>query len=161
MRNIFFSWPRILGWMLNGVCSSVIIYYFTTSAILEQPFNKDGHGAGTDILGVVMYTCVVWTVNCQLALYLSYFTWVHHVFIWGSIFFWYVVLIIYGSFPPTISTTAYWVFLEACAPSPLYWLSTLFVVISALLPYLLCSTFQRTFFPRYYNIIQSVRWENH
>ncbi|XP_010925668.1 probable phospholipid-transporting ATPase 8 isoform X2 [Elaeis guineensis] len=161
VHNIFFSWPRILGWMLNGVCSSVIIYYFTTSAILQQPFNKDGHGAGTDILGAAMYTCVVWTVNCQLALCLGYFTWIHHVFIWGSIFFWYIFLIIYGSFPPTISTTAYRVFLEACAPSPLYWLSTLFVVISALLPYFLYSTFQRTFFPKYYNIIQSVRLENH
>lgn len=78
IHNIFFSWPRILGWMINGVCSSLIIYYFTTGAIFHQAFRQDGHAAGSDILGVTMYTCVVWTVNCQLAIYLSYFTWIQH-----------------------------------------------------------------------------------
>lgn len=161
VQNIFFSWPRILGWMLNGACCSVIVYFFTTGAILEQAFQKDGHGAGSDILGVTMYTCVVWTVNCQMALYVNYFAWINHVFIWGSILVWYIFLIIYGSFPPMISTTAYQVFLETCARSPLYWLTTLFVVISALLPYFLCSTFQRTFFPKYHNVIQNARLNNY
>ncbi|XP_072972550.1 probable phospholipid-transporting ATPase 8 [Typha angustifolia] len=160
IRNIYFSWPRILGWMLNGVCTSIMIFYFTTNAILDQAFRVDGHVAGSEILGVTMYTCVVWIVNCQLALYLSYFTWIQHLFIWGSILFWYIFLVIYGSFPPTISTTAYWVFLETCASSPLYWLSSLFVVITALLPYFCYSTFQRTFFPKYRDIIQRVHLRN-
>ncbi|WOK91550.1 putative phospholipid-transporting ATPase 8 [Canna indica] len=157
IQNIFFSWPRILGWMINGVCSSLIIYYFTTRIIFEQAFRQDGHVAGYDILGVTMYTCVVWTVNCQLAIYLSYFTWIQHFVIWGSIIFWYIFLVIYGFFPPNISTTAYRVFLEACAASPLYWLATLLVVISALVPYFSYSNFQKTLFPKYHNLIQRLQ----
>ncbi|XP_042443393.1 probable phospholipid-transporting ATPase 8 isoform X1 [Zingiber officinale] len=157
IHNIFFSWPRILGWMFNGVCCSLIIYYFTTGAIFHQAFRQDGRAAGSDILGVTMYTCVVWTVNCQLAIYLSYFTWIQHFVIWGSILVWYIFLVIYGFFPPMISSSAYQVFLEACASSPLYWMTTLFVVISALLPYFFFSTIRDTLFPKYHNLIQGLQ----
>lgn len=157
IHNIFFSWPRILGWMVNGVCSSLIIYYFTTGAIIHQAFRQDGRAAGSDILGVTLYTCVVWTVNCQLAIYLSYFTWIQHFVIWGSILVWYIFLVIYGFFPPMISSTAYRVFLEACASSPLYWMTTLFVVIAALLPYFFFSTIRETLFPKYHNLIQRLQ----
>lgn len=157
VQNIFFSWPRILGWMINGVCNALVIYYFTTHAIFHQAFRQDGHVAAYEILGVTMYTCVVWTVNCQLAIYLSYFTWIQHCVIWGSIIFWYMFLVVYGSFPSTISTTAYWVFREACASSPLYWLVILLVVVSALLPYFMYSNFQKTFFPKYHDLIQRLQ----
>ncbi|XP_020089461.1 probable phospholipid-transporting ATPase 8 isoform X1 [Ananas comosus] len=157
IRNIFFSWPRILGWMLNGIITATIIYYFTTNAILDQAFRSDGRVAGSELLGATMYTCVVWAVNCQLALYLSYFTWIQHLLIWGSIFFWYIFLVIYGFFPPTISTTAYRVFLEACVSSPLYWLSSLFIVVAALLPYFSYLTFQTMFFPKYHHSIQRAK----
>ncbi|OVA17006.1 Cation-transporting P-type ATPase [Macleaya cordata] len=148
VQNILFSWRRILGWMLNGVCSSIIIFFFTTSSILEQAFRRDGRVAGSEVLAVAMYSCVVWTVNCQMALSVSYFTWIQHLFIWGSITFWYIFLVIYGSVPPAASTTAYKVLVEACAPSPLYWVTTLFVVISALLPYFTYKAFQGRLRPR-------------
>lgn len=135
VQNVLFSWFRILGWMLNGVCSSIIIFFFSTSTILHQAFRSDGRVAGYDVLGVTMYTCVVWTVNCRIALALSYFTWIQHFLIWGSIIFWYIFLAIYGSIPSTISTSAYKVLVEACGSSPIYWLSTPFIVVSALLPY--------------------------
>uniref|UniRef100_A0A0E0LUG6 Phospholipid-transporting ATPase n=1 Tax=Oryza punctata TaxID=4537 RepID=A0A0E0LUG6_ORYPU len=149
VNNLFFSWSRILSWMLNGVCCSIIIYFGALHAILIQAVRQDGHVAGFDILGVTMYTCVVWTVNCQLALYISYFTWIQHFVIWGSILIWYTFLVIYGSFPPTISTSAYHVFWEACASSPLYWLSTLVIVVTALIPYFLYKITQSLFCPQH------------
>ncbi|CBI34914.3 unnamed protein product, partial [Vitis vinifera] len=36
VQNILFSWPRILGWMSNGVISSIIIFFFTTKSIIPQ-----------------------------------------------------------------------------------------------------------------------------
>uniref|UniRef100_A0A0E0AUX3 Phospholipid-transporting ATPase n=1 Tax=Oryza glumipatula TaxID=40148 RepID=A0A0E0AUX3_9ORYZ len=149
VNNLFFSWSRILSWMLNGVCCSIIIYFGALHAVLIQAVRQDGHVAGFDILGVTMYSCVVWTVNCQLALYISYFTWIQHFVIWGSILIWYTFLVIYGSFPPTISTSAYHVFWEACASSPLYWLSTLVIVVTALIPYFLYKITQSLFYPQH------------
>lgn len=160
MQNVFFSWPRILGWMLNGACSAVIIYYITSNSILDQAFRKDGRVAGFDLLGVTMYSCVVWTVNLQLALYLSYFTWIQHLATWGSIALWYVVVTLYGLFPPSISTSAYLVFPEAAAPSPLYWLATLGVIVSALAPYFLFSIVQTTFLPKYHDIVRRGDFES-
>lgn len=154
VQNILFSWPRILGWMLNGVITSMIIFYITSKSIIHQSFRNDGKVVDFEILGATMYTCVVWAVNCQMALSINYFTWIQHFFIWGSIVFWYIFLVIYGSLSPTVSTTAYKVFVEACAPSFLYWLATLLVVVSSLLPYFSYRAFQTRFRPMYHDLIQ-------
>lgn len=156
VQNILFSWPRIIGWMLNGIICSMIIFFFTTTAVLLQPFRSDGFVLDLEILGVMMYTCVVWTVNCQMAISINYFTWIQHVFIWGSITFWYIFLLIYGAIPPTprISGTAYQVFVEACAPSPFFWLVTLLVVVSTLLPYYSYRAFQTEFNPMIHDTVQ-------
>ncbi|CAM8894152.1 unnamed protein product [Rhodiola kirilowii] len=159
VQNILFSWPRILGWMFNGMVSSVIVFYLTTYAILKQAFRNDGQVVDLEILGATMYTCVVWVVNCQMALSINYFTWIQHFFIWGSVALWYIFLLIYGAFSPSVSTTAYMVLLEACSPSYLYWLATLLVVSSALLPYFSYRAFQTRFRPMYHDIIQIRRAE--
>ncbi|XP_041009039.1 probable phospholipid-transporting ATPase 8 isoform X2 [Juglans microcarpa x Juglans regia] len=160
VENILFSWPRILGWMFNGFISSIIIFFSTTKLMTNQAFRRDGQVGDYEILGVTMYTCVVWAVNCQMALSINYFTWIQHLFIWGSITFWYIFLIIYGSLPSTISTTSYQVFVEACAPSVLYWLVTPFVVICTLLPYFCYRAFQTRFKPMLHDIIQIKRLED-
>ncbi|KAK9104462.1 hypothetical protein Scep_021306 [Stephania cephalantha] len=158
-HNILFSWRRILGWMLNGVSSSIIIFYFVTTSTFPQSFREDGRVAAYEALGVAMYTSVVWTVNCQMAVSINYFTWIQHVFIWGSIVLWYLFLLIYGSLPPLLSTTAYKVLVEACAPSPLYWFSTLLAVISTLLPYFSYKALQISFFPMYHDMINRMQLE--
>ncbi|XP_021649489.2 probable phospholipid-transporting ATPase 8 isoform X2 [Hevea brasiliensis] len=154
VQNILFSWPRILGWMCNAVLSSIIIFFFTTNSMINQAFRRDGQVVDYGILGATMYTCVVWTVNCQMALSINYFTWIQHFFIWGSTAFWYIFLVIYGSISPIVSTTAHRVLVEACSPSPLYWLVTLLVVIATLLPYFSYRAFQSRFRPMYHDIIQ-------
>ncbi|KAJ0111045.1 hypothetical protein Patl1_02754 [Pistacia atlantica] len=154
VQNILFSWLRILGWMSNGILSSIIIFFFTTNSIFNQAFRTDGKVVDYEVFGVTMYTSVVWVVNCQMALSINYFTWIQHFFIWGSIALWYLFLVIYGSLPTTFSTTAYMVLVEACAPSLLYWLTTLLVVVSTLLPYFFYRAFQVRFRPMIHDIIQ-------
>ncbi|XVF16401.1 hypothetical protein REPUB_Repub10bG0028100 [Reevesia pubescens] len=161
VQNILFSWVRILGWMFNGVLSSVIIFFLTTNLITGQAFRKDGQVADYSVLGVTMYTCVVWTVNCQMALSINYFTWIQHLFIWGSIALWYIFLVVYGFIPPTLSTTAYKVLVEACAPSTLYWLTTLLVVIATLLPLFFYRASQIRFRPMEHDkILISEGWKH-
>lgn len=104
-----------------------------------------------------MCTCIVLVVNSQMALSISYFTYIQHLFIWGGIAFWYIFLLAYGAMDPDISTTAYMVFLEACAPALSFWLLTFFVLVSTLLPYFTFSAVQMRFFPTYHNRIQWIR----
>ncbi|KAL1187729.1 putative phospholipid-transporting ATPase 8 [Cardamine amara subsp. amara] len=157
VQNILFSWERILGWMFNGIISSMIIFFLTINTMAAQAFRIDGKVADYSVLGVTMYSSVVWTVNIQMAISINYFTWIQHCFIWGSIGVWYLFLVIYGSLPPTFSTTAFQVFVETSAPSPICWLTLVLVVFSALLPYFSYRAFQIKFRPMYHDIIVEQR----
>ncbi|KAJ4884232.1 putative phospholipid-transporting ATPase 9 [Raphanus sativus] len=159
VQNVLFSWRRILGWMFNGFYSAVIIFFLCKTSLQTQAFNHQGKTPGREILGGTMYTCIVWVVNLQMALAISYFTLIQHIVIWGSIIVWYLFMTAYGEFPAIISTGAYRVFVEALAPSLSYWVITLFVVVSALLPYFVYSAVQMRFFPMYHGMIQWLRYE--
>ncbi|KAI4320475.1 hypothetical protein MLD38_033952 [Melastoma candidum] len=156
VKNILFSWHRILGWMANGLVSSVIIFFCMTNTMTYQALRKNGKVTDYEVLGIALYSSVVLAVNCQIALSINYFTWIHHLVIWGSIAFWYVFLMVYGSLSPTLSTTAYMAFLETSAPSILYWLCTVLLVATALLPYLSYRAFQMRFWPMPHDVIQQL-----
>ncbi|KAG7651033.1 putative P-type phospholipid transporter [Arabidopsis thaliana] len=159
VQNVLFSWRRILGWMFNGFYSAVIIFFLCKSSLQSQAFNHDGKTPGREILGGTMYTCIVWVVNLQMALAISYFTLIQHIVIWSSIVVWYFFITVYGELPSRISTGAYKVFVEALAPSLSYWLITLFVVVATLMPYFIYSALQMSFFPMYHGMIQWLRYE--
>lgn len=161
VQNILFSWRRIIAWMLNGFYSGTIIFFFCMKVLEHQAFNEDGKTVGREILGGTMYTCIVWVVNLQMALAISYFTMIQHIVIWGSIGFWYLFQAVYGAITPSFSTNAYQVFVEALAPAPSYWIVTIFVVIATLSPYFFYSAIQMRFFPMYHNMIQWIRYEGH
>lgn len=145
--------------MFNGLCTALIIFFLCTAALDPQAFNRNGKVAGLEIVGATMYTCVVWVVNCQMALAISYFTLIQHIFIWGGIALWYLFLLAYGALSPTHSTTAYKVFVECLAPAPSFWIVTIFVVVSALIPYFSYAAIQMRFFPMYHGMIQWMRFE--
>ncbi|XP_031497378.1 putative phospholipid-transporting ATPase 9 [Nymphaea colorata] len=159
VQNVLFSWLRILSWALNGTYNAIIVFFLGSSAFRYQAFREGGEVAGRYIFGTAMYTCVVWIVNCQMALAVSYFTWIQHLFIWGSIVIWYLFLLAYGSMTPTISTGAYQILVEACGPAPSFWLVTSLIIVSALIPYVVYSSIQRKFFPMYHETIQKIRLE--
>lgn len=161
VQNVLFSWLRILGWILNGVVSAIVIFFFCILAMKNQAFRKGGEVVGLEILGATMYTCVVWVVNCQMALSISYLTYIQHLFIWGGIIFWYIFQLAYGAIDPYISGTAYKVFIEACAPAPSYWIVTLLVLVSSLLPYFTYASIQMRFFPMYHQMIQWIKTDGH
>ncbi|KAG6475120.1 putative phospholipid-transporting ATPase 9 [Zingiber officinale] len=157
VQNMLFSWRRILGWMFTGVCNGILVFFFCITALQHQAFRKGGQVVSYDVLGGTMYTCVVWIVNCHMALSIRYFTAIQHIVIWGSIAVWYLFLLVYGAIPPAYSTNAYRVFVEVLAPAPSYWITTLFVTIATLIPYFTYSTIQMRFFPMYHNMIQWIR----
>lgn len=159
VQNVLFSWLRVLGWMFNGIVSATIIFFFTTSALQHQAFRTGGEVVDLEFLGATMYTIVIWTVNLQMALSVCYFTIVQHIFIWGSIAVWYLFVIAYGAITPSISTTAYMVFIEGLAPAPSFWIVTLLVTIAALTPYFIYASLQVRFFPMYHNMVQWIRLE--
>ncbi|KAM7251337.1 hypothetical protein ACFE04_023220 [Oxalis oulophora] len=154
--NIYFSWSRIIGWILNGVVASLTIFLANIYILSPAAFHSSGETADIQHLGAIMYTCIIWTVNCQMALIITHFTWIQHLFIWGSIALWYIFLYVYGSFPPSWSNGAFLV-LEAIAPAPIYWLVTMLVVIVSILPYFIHIAIQNSFYPMDDHVIQEMK----
>ncbi|XP_076926038.1 putative phospholipid-transporting ATPase 4 [Bidens hawaiensis] len=157
-KNLFFDWYRIFGWMGNGLYCSLIVFFLNIIIFYDQAFRSGGQTADMTVLGTAMFTCVIYAVNCQIALTMSHFTWIQHFLITFSIFAWYVFLILYGMLPPELSGNAYKIFLEALAPAPLFWLTTLLVTVACNLPYLAHIAFQRSFNPMDHHVIQEIKY---
>ncbi|XP_047307394.1 probable phospholipid-transporting ATPase 4 [Impatiens glandulifera] len=156
-NNLFFDWYRIFGWMGNGLYTSLIIFYVSIFIFHHQAFRTDGHTADMATMGTSMFTCIIWGVNLQIALTMSHFTWIQHFIIWGSVFSWYIFLILYGLLPPDRSLNGYKLLVGALAPSPKFWLATLLITILCNIPYMAHISFQRTFRPLDHHVIQEIK----
>ncbi|KAK2966366.1 hypothetical protein RJ640_021510 [Escallonia rubra] len=156
-KNIYFSWKRIIGWILNGILASLAIFLANIYILSPTAFRGDGEVADLAHIGAITYTCIIWTVNCQIALIITHFTWIQHCFIWGSILCWYMLLFLYGALPPKYSSEEFQLFTEAIGPAPMYWIATLLVVAVALLPYFIIMVIQRSFYPIDDHVIQEMK----
>ncbi|KAK7389640.1 hypothetical protein VNO78_24848 [Psophocarpus tetragonolobus] len=157
-KNLFFDWYRIFGWMGNGLYSSLIIFFLMVTIFYDQAFRTDGQVADMAVVGTTMFTCIIWAVNCQIALTLSHFTWIQHLFVWGSIATWYIFLVLYGMISPEYSKSGYQILVEALGPAPIYWITTLLVTVTCNLPYFAHISFQRCFNPMDHHIIQEIKY---
>ncbi|KAJ4851641.1 putative phospholipid-transporting ATPase 4 [Turnera subulata] len=157
-KNLFFDWTRIFGWMANGLYSSLIIFFLNIVVLSDQAFRSGGQTADMAAVGTTMFSGIVCAVNCQIALTMSHFTWIQHVFVWGSIATWYIFLILYGMLSPAYSGEAHQILVEALGPAPIYWCSILLVTIACNLPYLAHISFQRSFNPLDHHIIQEIKY---
>ncbi|XP_030479940.1 probable phospholipid-transporting ATPase 4 [Cannabis sativa] len=156
-KNIHFTWSRIIGWILNGVVSSLVIFLANIYILCPQAFQENGFVADLTHLGAITYTCIIWTVNCQISLIISHFTWIQHLFIWGSILFWYIFLFVYGALSPPYSKGGFRLLVESLGTSPLYWLVTLLAVVVSLLPYFFHIVIQRLFCPMDDHVLQEMK----
>ncbi|CAN6801874.1 unnamed protein product [Brassica oleracea] len=138
-------------------CSSTVIFALNLGIFHVQSFCSNGQTADMNALGTAMFTCIVWAVNVQIALTMSYFTWIQHALIWGSIFTWYIFLALFGMLPPKISGNIFHMLLESLAPAPIFWLTTLLVIAATTLPYLAHISFQRSLNPLDHHIIQEIK----
>ncbi|KAK4791374.1 hypothetical protein SAY86_031787 [Trapa natans] len=157
-RNLFFDWYRILGWMGNGLVASAIIFIFNVAFFCSQSFRSGGQTADMMTVGTTMFTCIVWVVNCQIALTMSHFTWIQHAFIWGSIGFWYLFLLIYGMVSPSYTGNVYKILPEVLGPAPSYWMVTLLVTVTCNLLYFSHIAIQRCFRPMDHHVIQEIKY---
>ncbi|KAJ7951572.1 Phospholipid-transporting ATPase [Quillaja saponaria] len=155
-KNLFFDWYRILGWMGNGLYSSLVIFFLNILIFYKQSFREGGQTADMIAVGTTMFTCIIWAVNCQIALTMSHFTWIQHLFVWGSITTWYLFLILYG-ISPSISWNAFQILVEVLGPAPIYWAATLLVAVTCNLPYLVHISYQRCFHPMDHHVIQEIK----
>lgn len=157
-KNLFFDWHRIFGWMANGLYTSVIVFFLNIIIFYDQAFRASGQTADMTALGTAMFTSIIWAVNCQIALTMSHFTWIQHLFVWGSVAFWYIFLFIYGELSYALDVNAFRILTEVLGPAPIYWSTTLLVTVACNLPYLAHISFQRLVNPLDHHVIQEIKY---
>ncbi|KAG1346362.1 putative phospholipid-transporting ATPase 4 [Cocos nucifera] len=157
-KNLFFDWCRIIGWMSNGLYSSLMIFFLNIGIFFTQAFRQGGQTADMAAIGTTMFTCIIWAVNMQIALTMSHFTWIQIVLVWGSIATWYLFLLAYGETSPLISGNAFQLLVEALAPAPIFWSVTLLVTAACNLPYLIHISYQRLYNPMDHHVIQEIKY---
>ena len=158
-KNIYFNVRALAWWILTGMFQSVICFFLPILAGHPAAVNEDGHMIGHWALATTVYTCVIITVNCRLALAVSFHTIFHHVFIWGSILFWYLFIFIYCAMTPGTagsldsSDNIYYV-IYYLVGTPSYWFSIILTPVVCLLPDILMQGMERWFRPLDHQIIQ-------
>ncbi|WOL09078.1 phospholipid-transporting ATPase 6-like [Canna indica] len=157
-KNLFFDWYRIIGWMFNGLYTSIVIFFLSIGIFYNRIFRAGGQTADMAAVGTTIFTCIIWAVNLQIALIMSHFTWIQHFFVWGSIVSWYLFLVAYGSSSPTLSGNSYKILGEALGPAPIYWLSTLVVAAACNIPYLVHISYQRVSHPLDHHVLQEIKY---
>ncbi|XP_042411873.1 probable phospholipid-transporting ATPase 4 [Zingiber officinale] len=157
-KNLFFDWYRIIGWMFNGLYTSIAIYFLNIGMLYHQAFRAGGQTADMAVVGTTMFTCIIWVVNVQIALIMSHFTWIQHLFVWGSVATWYLFLVAYGASSQTISENSYQILSEAIGPAPMFWIATVIVTCACNIPYLVHISFQRMFNPLDHHVIQEIKY---
>jgi len=156
-KNLYFDWRRIFAWLADGVYASLIIFFITISIFYNQAFRTSGETADLTAVGTTMFTGIVWSVNIQIILTMSHFTWIQHAFIWGSIATWYLFLFLYGASSPIVSGNAYLILEEALGPAPIFWVVTFLIAAACNLPYLILMSYERLVNPMDHHVIQEIK----
>jgi phospholipid-transporting ATPase len=146
--------------MANGVFHSLILFMLPAFAAAYESSSIGGNGRSLGIYesGIVVYTCVILVVSLKLALESSYWTWINHLVVWGSIFIgFFLFQLVYSFFGFFVSmgwdvTFSFYI----VASLPTYWFCILLVPFAALSHDVTWKYIKRTYAPEFYHIVQEI-----
>ncbi|XP_063508292.1 probable phospholipid-transporting ATPase IM isoform X2 [Pongo pygmaeus] len=103
--NLLFNKRKFFICMLHGIYTSLVLFFIPYGAFYNVAGEDGQHIADYQSFAVTMATSLVIVVSVQIALDTSYWTFINHVFIWGSIAIYFSILFImhsngiFGIFP--------------------------------------------------------------
>lgn len=102
-----FSTKLFWIWVWSAILHSLVLFWLTYFMIENDTLWSTGLAdGGYLVFGNILYTYVIITVCLKAALETSTWTWFTHAAIWGSIGIWFVFLILYSRFWPTLPMAA-------------------------------------------------------
>lgn len=122
-------YTRLKFWLvvLEGIYQSTAIFFITYAVYYDT-------GIGLAEFGFIINTGAVLCASIHMAIEVLHWTWVHHFFIWGSLFLFYVLNYVYCALDTQqrIMDT-YWVMIHLSTDLR-FWLLQILIPIIALLP---------------------------
>ncbi|XP_071484021.1 probable phospholipid-transporting ATPase IM [Diadema antillarum] len=138
-KNLFFNWFVFLKSLLQGVLTSLTLFFIPYGAFRE---NLSPMGQTIDsqfLFGCVVATILVHIVNFKIALDTSYWTIFSHLCIWGSILlYWLYALLVYAEplYALLRATFTYVGVTWVMCRQPTFWFTMILVTVILLFPVL-------------------------
>lgn len=130
-QNILMSWSSFFKWITFGIGHSVVLYFIPWFIIQEnQVFFTDNTSMEKAAFGTFIYHCVIFVVNFKLVLRSRYWTWLFLGSICITVFGFIAVTAIYS----IIVTDAMHYVYPHMLGSILFWLMSLLLVVTCLIP---------------------------
>jgi len=167
-QDVWLNSSRFTWWVLEGLYAAFAIYAITWRGSQDVASPQWLHQcSGSGILdngrsleqageGVLLYTGVIFVVTQRVAIETQYWTWIHHVTYWGSVFLWFLFCVIEGSSPIGIVSngTIYMVFYDL-STRPFFWLIALAAIVVSCLPCYVRKAYMQCYQPRIADAIRS------
>lgn len=134
--NQTYSTRSFWMWIATAFWHSLLLFWFTYLIIYHDALWQNGKSdGGYLVFGNSLYTYVVVTVCLKAGLEMSSWTILTHLAIWGNILSWFVFLMVYSKFWPTLPIAPDMVAIDQILYStPVFWLGLALVPITALMP---------------------------
>ncbi|AWP08276.1 Phospholipid-translocating ATPase [Scophthalmus maximus] len=149
-RNLLFNKRQFFLCTLQGMGTSFLLFFIHYGAFFAMAREDGSHFSDQQAFAVTIATSLVIVVTVQIGLDTHYWTAVNHLFIWGSVAVYFVILFaiqsngIFGIFPshfPFIGTAS------SCLSEKSVWLVILLTTVVCVVPGLAVSFLRVDLFP--------------
>jgi phospholipid-translocating ATPase len=166
-HNSNLSWKEFLFWSLAGIWHGLVMFFGTKELYGGSSFSSDLVDYGFFTYGTFVFACVVIITNLKMGLLIHYWTWFMHLFLWGSLLLFAVVVLVFCGFVwpwPWIKmdiemdldlyNVIYMLF-----DSAMFWLACILIIALSLLPDVILTVLSRYIRPSELHKAQMMRPE--
>jgi len=140
-------------WMVNAVWHSLVFYFGAVYLWRDGIFQQDGQAFGIWELGLLCTSVAITTVSIKIAQQTSYWIWLNHVAIWGSVAIYFLGLYPYSLILFLPPANMYYVMFNV-SQSLYFWLAMIALISIAMLPDFIWATLKGYIFPQDWQIIR-------
>lgn len=131
-RSLDLNVTRFSRWIMNAFVHGLWAF-FLPLPMLDSIWDSAGQADGLYVVGTVVYTCLLMTMNYKVALETRLWTKTSHFFFYFSIAFFFIFLIVYNFAAGMVAAVPFENSAFQMFSRPTYWLLALFVPLSAIL----------------------------
>lgn len=145
-ENQDYSMRSFWTWIATAFWHSLFLFWFTYLIIYHDTLWQNGKSdGGYLVFGNILYTYVVITVCLKAGLEMNSWTILTHLAIWGSIVSWFLFLIVYSKFWPTLPMAADMSGIdELIFSTRMFWLGLVLVPFTALIADIVCKVMDKS-----------------
>ena len=145
-----------MAWFAYGIYVAIITFFGVFYGVHRgEADTKEGQPFGLWEIGTTLYSAILFALNIQLGLMCNFWTWFHHVVIWGSLLLWFLLNIALVKPKCTIRRTATRLSYRLNTSQHLkFWAGFWPVALMSILPYIAGVTIRRFIAPSLAEAVQ-------